>query len=581
MKTDSSQGKYGRNASAAAVIGSLVILAASAVIWLETGSESIVWWLAILVAVAAVFTIIFVAVSIKGMNRLRREADDLDESLLEAEKANELLENEVKRTCNGLDEGKLETRLNLGALAGAHKSTANCINELLGKILADFLGSIVEFGKLGSGEFGGSLAPMAGDKKAIVEVFDRVKRKMILDEADIEKLEKKVSELNYRLERMENEEVKELSGLRADIEKVENMLGRAMGKERKADKKQIKAGDMKAVMALASEVSGELNERSAIIASLLELITKSAKSVNGFDAGMLKSIKDASGTLEKVDIQLGDVNRHCEESAEKMATSYDLAVSAKDTVLDGNEEMQKMLKAMKDISESSKNISAVIKVVEDIAFQTNLLALNASIEAAHAGTHGKGFAVVADQVRILAGRSADAANNSVGLVEESVKEINAGLRLAEQTAETLDGVARKINDITDIVHKASDSAKGQAASVLLLNEEIRKVLTLNHENEQSSKRSIGVIEDLLVQAESLKKNPQFARKEQAEKTEKIAELKSEPPAVKTQPVKKPQAEVEVAVNDVPAMPIETGIKKEAPKPESGENRFDSGDFGKY
>lgn len=182
-----------------------------------------------------------------------------------------------------------------------------------------------------------------------------------------------------------------------------------------------------------------------------------------------------------------------------------LAMHTKSYAENGNQQMQGLLGAMERINVSSKDISKIIKVIEDIAFQTNILALNAAVEAAHAGQYGKGFAVVAQEVRNLAARSAAAAEETAELIEESTRKAAEGSKLAGETAVALHSIVAEVNQLAALMHTISVASNEQADGIAQINKGILQVSHVVQANSALAQESANASKELSGQAEVLRK----------------------------------------------------------------------------
>ncbi|WP_299595933.1 PAS domain-containing methyl-accepting chemotaxis protein [uncultured Microbulbifer sp.] len=170
------------------------------------------------------------------------------------------------------------------------------------------------------------------------------------------------------------------------------------------------------------------------------------------------SLQQTASSMEQITITVG-------QNADNAQQAFGLAESASREVKVSGETMAQIVDTMQRITQSSKQMAAIIETIDGIAFQTNILALNASVEAARAGEHGRGFAVVAQEVRNLAGRSADAAKEIRSLIDSSYREVNGGAELVRQAGSSIAGVVESVTRVSDIMREISTASAEQSTGI--------------------------------------------------------------------------------------------------------------------
>ncbi|MBP2197452.1 methyl-accepting chemotaxis protein [Pantoea cypripedii] len=213
-----------------------------------------------------------------------------------------------------------------------------------------------------------------------------------------------------------------------------------------------------------------------------------------------------AASLEETAASMEQLTATVKQNAENARQASQLALTASDTAQQGGKVVDGVVTTMKEIAGSSKKIADVTSVIDGIAFQTNILALNAAVEAARAGEQGRGFAVVAGEVRSLAQRSAQAAKEIKGLIEDSVNRVNTGSVLVESAGETMTNIVNAVTRVTDImgeIASASDEQSRGIDQVGLAVNEMDRVTQQNAALVEESATAAAALED---QASRLKQS---------------------------------------------------------------------------
>jgi len=172
-----------------------------------------------------------------------------------------------------------------------------------------------------------------------------------------------------------------------------------------------------------------------------------------------------ASSLEETASAMEELSSTVKQNAENTSKASVLSSSVMKKASDGGDVVDNTIMAMGDINKSSKKIADIIGVIDEIAFQTNLLALNAAVEAARAGEQGRGFAVVAAEVRNLAQRSAGAAKEIKGLINDSVEAVGQGTKLVDETKTTFSELFNSIEEVSKMITDIDGAGREQSAGI--------------------------------------------------------------------------------------------------------------------
>ncbi|WP_419759761.1 PAS domain-containing methyl-accepting chemotaxis protein [Acidisoma sp.] len=213
----------------------------------------------------------------------------------------------------------------------------------------------------------------------------------------------------------------------------------------------------------------------ARVAASSEMIQARVAEIVASTDDMARCIEEQTEGLQETAAALDEITMTVKQGVEGAFDAALAASGARSGTARSSQVMSLAATVMTEINESSKKITQIIGVMDEIAFQTNLLALNAGVEAARAGDSGRGFAVVAQEVRALAQRSAEAAKEIKSLISSSSEEVKRGVELVNETAGALTGVTEQVARIDALLSQMASAAKQQAIGLVEVNKAVNRM----------------------------------------------------------------------------------------------------------
>lgn len=255
--------------------------------------------------------------------------------------------------------------------------------------------------------------------------------------------------------------------------------------------------NIESLIAHQSDIMRRIELSADHVASGSDQVSAGAQALSQGATEQASAVEELAASISSISGQVTETAEHAGNASEKVGQVGVLMDQC-------DNQMKQMVAAMDEISDNSKQISRIIKTIEDIAFQTNILSLNAAVEAARAGEAGKGFAVVADEVRNLAGKSAAAAKDTSELIEAAVQSVGNGAVIAENTAATLSSVSENARETAEMVEKIADAAQQEAESIMQISTGIDQISIVVQTNSATSQESAASSEEMSAQAQMLK-----------------------------------------------------------------------------
>ncbi|MPS78109.1 MAG: HAMP domain-containing protein [Achromobacter sp.] len=257
------------------------------------------------------------------------------------------------------------------------------------------------------------------------------------------------------------------------------------------------------LMAAVKRMQESLTRTVSAVRRGVDEINVGSREISAGNTDLSSRTEQQAASLQETAASMEQLASTVKQNADNARQANQLAASASDVAERGGSAVSEVVNTMHDISASSRKISEIVSVIDGIAFQTNILALNAAVEAARAGEQGKGFAVVAGEVRSLAQRSAQAAKEIKGLIEDSVSKVGAGSQQVERAGATMQEIVASVKRVTDIMGEISAASEEQSSGIDQVNRAVSQMDEVTQQNAALVEEAAAAAGSLQEQAERL------------------------------------------------------------------------------